>query len=171
MTVWTVACHTPLSMGFPGIFATQALNLHPLCILHWQADLSPLVPLKFKVIYLNLLSTAHGVAKNRTWLSDWTELISIIYSWKQTNNNNKKNPGCSLSTIDITLATISSSSFDHLTLSANQYFHFFFTASSMYCWRVFFYQKFSKPNFYASHFHNCIPYIYKTLIRSLIHYA
>ena len=47
----------PLSMDFPGkntgvgchsllqgIFPTQGLNPHPLCLLHWQADSLPLVP-------------------------------------------------------------------------------------------------------------------------------
>ena len=49
---WTVACQSPLSMGFPskntgmgcyfllqGIFLTQGLNLN---LLHWQANSLPL---------------------------------------------------------------------------------------------------------------------------------
>ena len=52
---WTVACEAPLSMGFPskntgvgchfllqGIFPTQGLNSHLLCLLHWQVDYWPL---------------------------------------------------------------------------------------------------------------------------------
>ena len=54
---WTVACQTPLPMGFhrqeywsgvpfpsPCIFLTQGLNLCLLSLLHWQADSMPLVP-------------------------------------------------------------------------------------------------------------------------------
>ena len=57
VTPWTVACHTPLSMGFSrqeywsgchallqGIFPTQGSNWHQLCLLHWQAGSLPLVP-------------------------------------------------------------------------------------------------------------------------------
>ena len=52
VTPWTVACHAPLSMGFPGknngvgchflsqsVFPTQVLKLH---LLHWQVDSLPL---------------------------------------------------------------------------------------------------------------------------------
>ena len=52
LTPWTVACHVPLSMDFPGkntrvahrflrpgIFLTQGANQH---LLHWQADSLPL---------------------------------------------------------------------------------------------------------------------------------
>ena len=51
---WTVARQAPLSMGFSrlefwsqlqflqGIFLTQGLNLHFLCLLHWQVDPLPL---------------------------------------------------------------------------------------------------------------------------------
>ena len=55
VTPWIIALQAPLSLGFPrqeywsglpfpppGIFQTQGLNLHVLCLLHWQADLSPL---------------------------------------------------------------------------------------------------------------------------------
>ena len=35
-----VGCHSLLQ----GIFPTQGLNPHPLCLLHWQADSLPLVP-------------------------------------------------------------------------------------------------------------------------------
>ena len=54
-TPWTVAHHTPLSMGFyrqeywnglsfppPGIFLTQGSNPYLLDLLHWQADSLPL---------------------------------------------------------------------------------------------------------------------------------
>ena len=50
-TPWTVACQAPLSMGFSrqeywsglhfllqGIFQTQGLNAHLLCLLNWQAN-------------------------------------------------------------------------------------------------------------------------------------
>ena len=56
-TPWTVACHTPLSMGFSrqeywsgchallqGIFPTQGSTWHQLCLLHWQVGSLPLVP-------------------------------------------------------------------------------------------------------------------------------
>ena len=56
-TLWTVARQAPLSMGlsrqdhwsschafFQGIFPTQGLNLHLLCLLHWQAGSLPLAP-------------------------------------------------------------------------------------------------------------------------------
>ena len=51
---WTAACQAPLSIGFPGkntgvgchfflgVFPTQELNPHLLCLLHWQADSLPL---------------------------------------------------------------------------------------------------------------------------------
>ena len=53
---WTVAHQTPLSMGFSrqeywiayallqGIFPTQGLNPHLLCLLHWEASALQLVP-------------------------------------------------------------------------------------------------------------------------------
>ena len=56
VTLWTVACQTPLwdSPGkntqvgchalLQGIFQTQGLNLHLLCLLHWQVGSLPLVP-------------------------------------------------------------------------------------------------------------------------------
>ena len=57
VTQWT-ACQAPLSLGFSrqeywsrwchaflqGIFLTQGLNPHLLCLLHWQAGSSPLAP-------------------------------------------------------------------------------------------------------------------------------
>ena len=56
-TLWTVACQSPLSMEFSrqeyqsgcrallhGIFPTQGLNLHLLCLLHWQVGSLPLAP-------------------------------------------------------------------------------------------------------------------------------
>ena len=55
VTPWTVARQAPLSMGFSrqgtgvdchdllqGIFQTQELHPHLLCLLHWQAPLAPL---------------------------------------------------------------------------------------------------------------------------------
>ena len=57
VTLWTVVCQAPLSMGFSrqntrvgclallqGIFLTQGLNLHLLSLLHWQVGSSPLAP-------------------------------------------------------------------------------------------------------------------------------
>ena len=57
VTLWTAACQTPLSMGFcrqeywsrllclpPGIFLTQGLNPHLLCLLHWEMGSLPLAP-------------------------------------------------------------------------------------------------------------------------------
>ena len=59
VTLWTVAHQAPLSVGFSrqeywsgllaqallqGIFPTQGLNPHLLCLLHWQGDSLPLVP-------------------------------------------------------------------------------------------------------------------------------
>ena len=59
MTLWTVACQAPLSIGFsrqeywsglpfppPGGLLTQGLNLHLLYLLHCQADSLPLLPAK-----------------------------------------------------------------------------------------------------------------------------
>ena len=57
-TPWTVARQAPLSMGFSrqrilewvavpfskGFFLTQVLNMCLLCLLHWLAGSSPLVP-------------------------------------------------------------------------------------------------------------------------------
>ena len=56
-TLWTLAHHAPLSMGFSrqeywsgfhfllqGIFQTQGLNSHLLHLLHWQAGSLPLAP-------------------------------------------------------------------------------------------------------------------------------
>ena len=55
VTLWTVACQTPLSMGFSrqniggsccallqGIFPTQGSSLYLLCLLHWQVVSLPL---------------------------------------------------------------------------------------------------------------------------------
>ena len=61
-TLWMVAHQAPLSMGFTknpmdkntgvgyhahlqGIFPTQELNPHLLCVLHWQVGTLPLAPL------------------------------------------------------------------------------------------------------------------------------
>ena len=57
VTLWTVACQTPLSMGFSGknigvgchllfqgIFLPQGLNPSLLCLLHWQVDSLSLAP-------------------------------------------------------------------------------------------------------------------------------
>ena len=55
VTLWTVACQAPLSMGFSntavgcrfllqGIFPTQGLNLRLLHLLHWHAGSLPLAP-------------------------------------------------------------------------------------------------------------------------------
>ena len=54
VTLWTVACQVPLSMGFSrqeywsgflqGIFSIQGLNLHLSCLLHWQVGSLPLAP-------------------------------------------------------------------------------------------------------------------------------
>ena len=54
-TPWTVACQTPLSMGFSrqetegschallqGVFPTQGSNAGLLCLLHWQVGSLPL---------------------------------------------------------------------------------------------------------------------------------
>ena len=56
-TPWTIAHQVPLSMGFSrqeywsglpfpplGDIPDQGLNLHLLCLLHWQVDSLPLVP-------------------------------------------------------------------------------------------------------------------------------
>ena len=49
-TLWTVACHAPLSMGFPrqeywGIFLAQRLKSPvSLCLLHWQPGSLPQAP-------------------------------------------------------------------------------------------------------------------------------
>ena len=47
LTPWTVAHQAPLFTGFfflQGIFPTQGLNPHLLCLLHWQAGSLPLAP-------------------------------------------------------------------------------------------------------------------------------
>ena len=57
VTLWTVVCQAPLSMGFSrqnirvgclallqGIFLTQGLNSHLLSLLHWQVGSLPLAP-------------------------------------------------------------------------------------------------------------------------------
>ena len=57
VALWTVAHQAPLQRGSPGkntrvgchaflqgIFPTQGLNLHLLCLLHWQAGSLPLAP-------------------------------------------------------------------------------------------------------------------------------
>ena len=57
VTLWTVASQAPLSKGFsrreywsgllfpcPGDFLTQGLNLHLLCLFHWQTVSLPLTP-------------------------------------------------------------------------------------------------------------------------------
>ena len=48
-----VGCH----FLFQGIFLTQGLNLHLLCLLYWQADSLPLAPPRKPYIYKNLRIT------------------------------------------------------------------------------------------------------------------
>ena len=68
VTLWTVVCQAPLSMGFSrqnarvgflallqGIFLTQRLNWHLLSLLHWQAGSSPLAPPGSTMIHTLLL--------------------------------------------------------------------------------------------------------------------
>ena len=62
VTLRTVARQAPLSMGFStrmgchfllqGIFPTQELNLHLLCLLHWQVCSLPLGPPGKPHVYL-----------------------------------------------------------------------------------------------------------------------
>ena len=64
LTPWTVADQAPLSMRFSRqeywdgfhalfqrIFLTRGLNLHPLCLLHWQAASLPLPPPGYPKMY------------------------------------------------------------------------------------------------------------------------
>ena len=65
VTLWTVAHQAPLSWDSPGkntgmgchfllqgIFLTQGSNPHLLCLLHWQADSLPLVPLGKPMLHI-----------------------------------------------------------------------------------------------------------------------
>ena len=82
---WTVACHAPLSMNFPGkntgvvyhfllqgIFPTEELNPCLLCLLHWQADSLQLSHLwgPYSNIYSSIIYNSHYL---ETFLStgDW----------------------------------------------------------------------------------------------------
>ena len=85
-TLWTVAQQAPLSMPFSrqeykvghhgllqGIFPTQGLNLHLLCLLHWQAGSLPLAPPgKSCLFQIDLLILEMLEEKDMFWLvSKW----------------------------------------------------------------------------------------------------
>ena len=79
-TLWIVALHGPLSMGFSrqeilewvchallqGIFPTWGSNLCLLCLLHWQAGSLPLVPPRMEKAMATHSSTL-------AWKIPWTE--------------------------------------------------------------------------------------------------
>ena len=99
MTLWTVACQAPLSIGFsrreywsglpfppPGDLLTQGLNLHLLCLLCCQADSLPLLPPKkplssFK--FLQSLLSSPGIAVTLVFqLLVYHMFSGSIHYWK-----------------------------------------------------------------------------------------
>ena len=85
VTLWTVACHAPLSMGFSskctgvgfhfllqGISLTQRLNQHLWCLQQWQVDSLPLVPSGKPIIG----------QKHYLLLKQEKEIISIQWGWE-----------------------------------------------------------------------------------------
>ena len=87
-TLWTVTHQAPLSMGLSSkntgvcchsflqrIFPTQGLNPHLLCLLHWQADTLPLVPLgkpsRWRAHIYFLFQTAAATMKNKPGIACW----------------------------------------------------------------------------------------------------
>ena len=82
-TSWAVACQAPLSWNFPGentgvgchfllqgIFWTQELNLHFLCLLHCQASSLPLVILS--LIFVDSIHVQESSAfAYEVWVPSW----------------------------------------------------------------------------------------------------
>ena len=87
-TLWTVACQTPLCMGFPrkntgvgyhfllkGIFPTQGSNLCLVCLPHWQESSWPLAPSR--------KPKSSKEKKSRSWLLRGLKSGSGNNTWKQ----------------------------------------------------------------------------------------
>ena len=103
-TLWTVARQAPLSMGFSRqeywsgchalfqrIFPTQGLNLHLLCLLHWQAGSLTLQPPGEPT---GLPSTSYHIqhgSKTYTWFCIWQWTLGNDI--KNTRNKRKKQIG------------------------------------------------------------------------------
>ena len=92
VTTWTVACQAPVSMGFSrqeywselpflfqGIFLSQGLNSHFLCLLHLQADSLPLEPPERRelAVYLQIFLHYLGVG----WGSSLSVISFCLFIW------------------------------------------------------------------------------------------
>ena len=102
VTLWTVACQAPLSMGFsrqeywsglpfppPGIFQTQGSNPGLLHLLHWQVDSSPLSPLgsPSRTMAKKTRSSGWRHSADRAWVqteleADWDWRRERRLGWK-----------------------------------------------------------------------------------------
>ena len=118
VTPWTVAHQAPVSMGFSrqecwsgkntgvgshallqGIFLTQGLNLHLLCLLHWQPSIwwpnywakdylfyTPSLFPQLSLFPLQFLTQAHFSSINSvllTSLPTWLPLLPTCDSWEE----------------------------------------------------------------------------------------
>ena len=104
VTLWTIACQAPLSIGFsrqvywsrlpcspPGDLRTQGLNPHLLCHLHWWAGFLPLVPpRKPRHIYTEL-SKDKGILWGYiwTWIMDTRIMITNLSGPCSGNRSNR----------------------------------------------------------------------------------
>ena len=95
-TPWAVACQAPLSMGFSmqeipewvaisfsqGIFLTQGWNPCFLCLLHWWADSSPLLPPGKQSLRLLPLMVSHCL-----WVLNPGFWPRIVWLWHLAGSN------------------------------------------------------------------------------------
>ena len=106
-TLWTVACQAPCPWDSPGkntgvgcharlqgIFLTQGLNLHLLCLLHWQAGSLPLEALDHAARVKKLsFHRSYGWALRVIWSLQWEKLsldqnVSPFLFTKGENHSN-----------------------------------------------------------------------------------
>ena len=93
VTLWTITCQAPLSMGFfikntgmgchflpQGIFPTQGSNLSLFYLLLWQVGSWPLVPLGMPNIAWNIL-TANKYSLLFIWNSKSTGYFILLFFW------------------------------------------------------------------------------------------
>ena len=89
VTLWTVACQSPLSMGFcrqeywsglpfppPGDLPTQGSNPNFLHLLHWQEDSLPPAPPLYKTV-LSTLVTMLYIRSSRTYLQNRNRVTDV----------------------------------------------------------------------------------------------
>ena len=131
MTLWTITCQPPLSMGFfiqntgigcdfllQGIFPTQGSNLSLLYLLLWQVGSLSLVPLGMPNIAWNILR-ANKYSLLFIWNSKFTGyfILPFFFFWLKTTTLSGSRLGDAHSyrpaSFPARLPCLSSSSWDH----------------------------------------------------------